>query len=109
MVDPKDKERLDTLDQRIAELKKAQKPGKPHQDEHYSQAQVGWRMVTELVAGLLIGFTIGFGLDTLFGTMPIMMVIFIMLGFAAGVQTMLRSAKELQNQSSAEAESDERD
>ncbi|MCV2882347.1 AtpZ/AtpI family protein [Actibacterium sp. XHP0104] len=109
MVDPEDKERLETLDQRIGELKKARAPGKKHQEEHYSQAQVGWRMVTELVAGLLIGFSVGFGLDTLFGTKPLLMVIFILLGFVAGVQTMLRSAKELQNQSSAEAENDERD
>ena len=53
-------------------------------------------MVIELVAGLGIGFGIGYGLDSLFGTLPIFLVIFIFLGFAAGVNTMMRSAKEMQ-------------
>jgi ATP synthase protein I len=30
-------------------------------EEHYSQAQLAWRMVIELVAGLGIGFGIGLG------------------------------------------------
>ena len=53
-------------------------------------------MVIELVAGLGIGFGIGYGLDTLFGTMPLFLILFIFLGFAAGVLTMLRSAREVQ-------------
>jgi ATP synthase protein I len=75
---------------------------KPHTDEHYSQAQLAWRMVIELVAGLMIGFGIGYGLDTLLGTMPIFLMIFTVLGFAAGVQTMVRSAREIQKQGEAE-------
>ena len=53
-------------------------------------------MVVELVAGLGLGFGIGFGLDCALGTSPWLMIIFIFLGFAAGVQTMMRSAKEIQ-------------
>ena len=53
-------------------------------------------MVTELVAGLLIGFVIGYGLDYAFGTTPVFLVIFIFLGFAAGVKTVIGSAQELQ-------------
>lgn len=108
MVDPEDKERLEQLDQRISRLKKAKEP-KAHQEEHYSQANMAWRMVTELVAGLAIGFGIGYGLDILFGTKPLLMVLFIFLGFAAGVQTMMRTANEIQKAKSAEAESDEGD
>jgi ATP synthase protein I len=37
-------------------------------------------------------------LDVLFGTMPIFMVLFILLGFAAGIKTMMRSAAEMQNE-----------
>lgn len=99
---------MDALDERIAKLKG--KDAKPHQEEHYSQAQQGWRMVTELVAGLGIGFGIGYGLDSLFGTLPILLVLFTLLGFAAGVQTMLRTAKEFQVKATAKAaEEDERD
>jgi ATP synthase protein I len=65
-------------------------------EEHYSQAQLAWRMVVELVAGLGIGFGIGFGLDTFLGTRPWLMMIFTILGFIAGVKTMIRSAEEVQ-------------
>ena len=57
-------------------------------------------MVIELVAGLLIGFGIGYGLDVVFGTQPLFLVIFIFFGFAAGVNVMLRSAKEVQRKQS---------
>ncbi|ETX29977.1 AtpZ/AtpI family protein [Roseivivax isoporae] len=104
MTDPDQKTRLAALEARIAAAKAAKAPPKAHQEEHYSQAQLAWRMVIELVAGLGIGFGIGFGLDTLFGTLPFLMVIFTLLGFVAGVQTMVRSANELQRKRIAEAD-----
>ena len=72
-------------------------------EEHYSQANLAWRMVIELVAGLGIGFGIGYGLDVLFGTLPIFLVLFVFLGLAAGVKTMLRSAEEIQKSNMADA------
>lgn len=93
MSEPDDSARLRRLEARIAALKPA--PDAPQTQEHYSQAQIGWRMVTELVAGIGIGFAIGLGLDTLFGTTPIFMVVFLMFGLAAGVKVMLRTATEL--------------
>lgn len=90
------KDRMAALEARLAEKRAPDDTAKRHQDEHYSQAQMGWRLVIELVAGLAIGFGIGYGLDTFFGTLPWMMIVFTMLGFAAGVRTMLRSANEMQ-------------
>lgn len=95
MADPQDPDRLKRLEERIDALKQSQAET-PHVKEHYSQAQIGWRMVTELVAGLLVGFAIGWGLDWLFGTLPFLTVAFLFFGFAAGVKVMLRSAQELQ-------------
>ena len=96
MHEDADRARLEALEKRIAAAK-GEAPVKAHQENHYSQAQLAWRMVIELVAGLGIGFGIGYGLDVLFGTMPIFLVLFILAGFAAGVKTMLRSAKEVQD------------
>jgi ATP synthase protein I len=87
-------DRLKQLESRIASARKAHAPDKPHQEEHYSKAQQGWRMVSELVAGLVIGFGIGYGLDVLLGTTPILLVLFTLLGFAAGVRVMMRTAAE---------------
>ncbi|MDW3224531.1 MAG: AtpZ/AtpI family protein [Paracoccaceae bacterium] len=104
MTESDQKQRLEQLEAKIAAAKQAQAP-KPRSDEHYSQAQHAWRMVIELVAGLGIGFGIGYGLDWLFGTIPIFLVLFTMLGLAAGVKTMLRSAQEMQeNKMAQEAE-----
>ncbi len=101
MSDEHDPERLKALKERLAEAKKAGAP-KPRPDAHYSAASQGWRMVIELVAGLAIGFGIGYGLDILFGTMPLFLVLFILLGFVAGVKTMLRTAKEIQDANAAD-------
>lgn len=56
---------------------------------------MAWRMVIELVTGLGVGFGIGYGLDMLFGTLPLFLVLFVLLGFAAGVRVMLGTAREL--------------
>ena len=90
-----DPDRLKALEERLNAVKQGQAET-PHMEEHYSQAQLAWRMVIELVAGLGIGFGIGYGLDLLMGTQPWMMLVFTVLGFVAGVKTMIRSAKELQ-------------
>ena len=101
MPDPDEIARLARLEARIDALKGKDAP-KPHTDEHYSQAQHAWRMVIELVAGIAIGFGIGYGLDSLFGTIPIFLVLFTLLGFAAGVKTMMRTARELQKTDAAQ-------
>ncbi len=94
MLDPDERARLDALAKRIEAAKAVEKP-RSAVAEHHSQAQAGWRMVTELVAGLLIGFGIGYGLDAVFGTLPWFLVVFTLAGFAAGVRVMLRTAQEL--------------
>ena len=113
MSDPHDPNdhatRLKALEDRIATAKGGEAK-KPQSEEHYSQANMAWRMVIELVAGLAIGFGIGYGIDVSFGTTPIFMVLFIGLGLAAGVKTMMRSAAEMQNEAFAkQADKNEED
>jgi ATP synthase protein I len=107
--DPDDSDRMAKLEERLARLRGADTE-KPHQEEHYSQAQHAWRMVIELVAGLMIGFGMGYGLDLLLGTLPIFLLIFTLLGLAAGIKTMMRSAEEMQQKANTpETGADERD
>ncbi|MBV0890650.1 AtpZ/AtpI family protein [Paracoccus sp. Z118] len=89
-----DAERLRALEAGLARARGEKLPIVSGGDK-YHQANNAWRMVIELVAGLGIGFGIGYGLDRLFGTLPILLVVFTLLGFAAGVKTMLRTAAEL--------------
>ena len=104
-LDPKRK--LEDLDAKLTALKAARKVEKAHQEEHYSQANVAWRMVTEMVAGLGIGFGLGYGLDLFLGTTPLLMVVFTLLGFAAGINVMLRTAKEIQREQGAHQGADD--
>lgn len=106
MTDPDEKQRMAQLEDKIANAKAVHRPQSQIED-HHSQAHAGWRMVTELVAGLLIGFCIGYGLDSLFGTLPIFLVLSVLLGFAAGVKTMLRSAQDIQRAQSGQTDKDE--
>ena len=100
MSDPDPRERLEQLEERISALKAKDAP-KPHMDNHYSQAQLAWRMVIDLVVGIGMGFGMGYGLDSLLGSQPVFIILMTMLGFAAGVRTMLRSAEEMQRRRGA--------
>jgi len=94
MTNMDQKSKIDDLTKRLSVLKKEK--GNEHLvDEHYSQAHLAWRMVIELVAGLAIGFGIGWGLDYLLNSQPLFMIIFILLGLAAGINVMLKTAREI--------------
>ncbi len=102
-----DPEKLKELENRIARVRATNAP-KPVKEEHHTMANMAWRMVIELVAGIAIGFGIGFGLDWLFGTMPIFLILFIGLGMAAGIRTMMRTADEVQKMHTAQAAEDKK-
>jgi ATP synthase protein I len=90
-------ERLKRLENRINAAKATRaEPEGGHRGE-FTQGSIAWRMVTELVVGMLLGLAIGWGLDHLFGTRPVFLVLFALLGFAAGIRTMLRTADEVRH------------
>ena len=96
-----EREALDALDRRIAAARESANPRKSVGAEKFGAASLAWRMVTELVVGMAIGLGMGWGLDVLFGSMPAFLVLFGLLGFAAGVRTMMRSAVEVQKRNEA--------
>jgi ATP synthase protein I len=106
--EPDDQQRLRDLEARISKVRAAHEPSPPKQESHV-MAQQGWRMVTELVAGLLIGLGVGWGLDAAFGTRPLFLILFVLLGLAAGIRVMLRTAQELQVQQDPGAPGAKRD
>src|SRR6516165_11942021 len=52
----------------------------------------GFRLSSELVAGVLVGAGIGWLLDRWLGVSPWGLIVFLLLGFAAGVLNVMRSA-----------------
>ena len=53
---------------------------------------VGLRLSSELVAGVIVGALIGWGIDRLLSTSPWGLIVFLLLGFTAGVFNVVRSA-----------------
>ena len=105
MTQPSDRDRLAALDARIEAAREARVP-EPSRPSKYQASSLAWRMVLELVVGMALGCFIGYGLDVLFGTLPIMLMIFALLGFAAGIRTMMRSAQEVNRSRAAGADNE---
>jgi ATP synthase protein I len=55
-----------------------------------SALAIGMRVGVEMVSALVVAVAIGWGLDWLFGTRPILMAVFVLLGGAAGVLNVWR-------------------
>ena len=55
-----------------------------------------FRLSTEFVAAIVVGGVIGYFLDYLLGTLPWLLILFLLLGFVAGILNVLRSAGLIQ-------------
>lgn len=85
---------LDELGQRIEKAKAARKPDQPT-EKGSSGLGVAWRMSTELVVAVFVGWFIGYLIDRWLDTAPWAMVIFLFLGIAAGLLTVYRTAESM--------------
>jgi len=98
--DDPDMRRLAEIEER---LRKARgKRGEVRQVEApNSKLGIAFRLVTELMAALIVGGAIGWGLDRLFGTGPFLFIVMFMVGIAAGIFNVVRSAQQLNRDQAA--------
>jgi len=85
---------LESLSNKLSNIRAKKSENKP-ESKVINSANLGWRMILELVIGMLLGIILGFGLDYLFGTRPLFLIIMALFGFGGGVRAMMRTAKEL--------------
>jgi ATP synthase protein I len=93
------RQRLDKLGQQLADAK-AKRATAPQSVPEARGAALGkaLRLATELVAGVAVGGFIGWALDRLFGSAPFLLIVFLILGSAAGIMNVVRSAKAMQGE-----------
>ena len=90
MVDDK---KIKSLNQRIQKAKGASNLGPNNPPSPVGKAM---KVVVEIVAAMAVGLVIGILLDNYFDTRPIFIIIFFLLGSAAGILNVFRVAKSLQ-------------
>jgi ATP synthase protein I len=84
--------------QRLGEGLARQRAEDPSNDASENRAATaagyarGFRLSSELVAGVVVGAGLGWLLDRLLGIAPWGLIVFLLLGFAAGVLNVMRSA-----------------
>jgi ATP synthase protein I len=91
--------RLGSLDHRLSEIRDSRKirtdqPGSGNGDgaAKASAMALGFRLSSELIAGVVVGALLGWGFDHLLSTSPWGLIVFVLLGFVAGVVNVMRSA-----------------
>jgi len=91
--------RLGSLDQRLSEIHDSRKirtdqPANGSGDGAATASAMarGFRLSSELIAGVVVGAVIGWGFDRLLSTSPWGLIVFFLLGFVAGVMNVVRSA-----------------
>jgi ATP synthase protein I len=91
--------RLGSLDRRLSKFRDSRKIGTDQLDGERGDGAArasamarGFRLSTELIAGVVVGAVIGWGFDHLLSTSPFGLIVFFLLGFIAGVVNLVRSA-----------------
>ena len=60
------------------------------------------RVAVDLVAGIIVGVLIGLALDSWLGTRPWLMLLFFVLGAAAGIMNVMRTARRMEDDAAAQ-------
>ena len=66
-----------------------------------SKLGIAFRLVTELMAAVIVGGAMGWGLDRLLGTGPFLLIVMFMIGVAAGIYTVVRTAQQMNRDQAA--------
>ena len=84
--------RLESLEKRLDRLQQeeAERAGNLQPDPSY---RLGQMVLGHLIGAPAGGFMIGLGLDALFGTRPVFMLLLLFFGFGVGIRNVMRISK----------------
>lgn len=85
-------QRLRDLDRRLDERRPDRESAKALEAAPRQGYGLALRLGADFVAGVVVGAAIGWGFDALLGTSPWGLIVFFLLGFAAGILSVMRTA-----------------
>lgn len=86
--------RLERLDQRVAEAQRREEARAGRAAPTDAGDQLGQRVLATLIGGILGGTLIGWVLDRLFGTWPILFITLLVLGTASGFWSIINMSSK---------------
>ena len=88
---------LDALEAKL-EAARARRDGGQRKDAEADNSLLGmaWKLSTELLASVLVGFLLGYGIDYFLGTGPWGILVGLGLGIAAGFMSVFRTASAME-------------
>ena len=94
------REKPDDLERRRRDLEAALAARRPEEPSDGGSAKTGGaggyanalRLSSEFIAGIAVGAGLGWAIDRMAGTSPWGLIVFLLLGFGAGILNVLRSA-----------------
>lgn len=90
---PNSSEKLREFNKRLRRAQDAIQEKEAPKPQQQTAMGVAFRIATELVVAVAVGVGMGWGLDSWLGTKPIFLLIFFLLGAAAGVMNVIRISK----------------
>jgi len=95
--------RAEEIGKRLNEAKSRQAAHEPQGDATARGNALGqaFKIAVELVAGVGVGGFLGWTLDRQIGTAPWLLIVFLILGFAAGMLNVIRTARRMQAKAEA--------
>lgn len=99
--EPDDRKKSDRLKERLKELedklqaRESGRAGLSDEESARRSSALGkaFQLSVELVAGVFVGGLIGWALDGWLGTSPLFLLVFLLLGMAAGFLNVIRAAR----------------
>ena len=90
------KRRLHDLEDKVRGARQRHEPPSSEAPNRGTAMGEALKLSTEMIGGVAVGGFIGWALDRWLGTAPILMVMFLLLGGAAGIMNVIRTAQRRQ-------------
>ena len=90
------KRRLHDLEDKVRGARQRHEPPSSEAPNRGTAMGEALKLSTEMIGGVAVGGFIGWALDRWLGTAPILMVVFLLLGGAAGIMNVIRTAQRRQ-------------